>query len=297
MAKPTNIEEELSRRMSIWDALNGRDGKAVTTASLVNELRAFYGGRGVWRDMPTTSPLTPDDKGIAVGILHTQSKYADRMEQDGILYHYPVTRVPGTDHGDIAGLKAAAKFRLPIFVVRKLKPHSSDRIVHLGWVLECHDESKFALIEFSDDAPDPLPTPDTVNDIPFTLTDDIKPPPRSSQPSRPGQSRFKFQALKRYGSRCPFTGIDIVEVLDAAHVVDKAAFGTDDQRNSLLIAAHVHRAWDAGLFGIHPETLVAVDRGDGNTFDKLGMSAQGLQKCEYAPHHDALKWKWDRQSD
>jgi predicted restriction endonuclease len=61
--------------------------------------------------------------------------------------------------------------------------------------------------------------------------------------------------LQRYGARCAVCDVDVVEVLDAAHLCSKRNGGTDDPRNGLVLCATHHRALDAGLFAIDPDDL------------------------------------------
>lgn len=56
---------------------------------LLRELEIYGGAQGIWVDKARTSIVTPE--GVAVGLLHTGSSYADDLADDGVIYHYPQT--------------------------------------------------------------------------------------------------------------------------------------------------------------------------------------------------------------
>ncbi len=116
------IEQEMDRRLGIWNTLrkaspNG-DARSLT-AGIVNESRAFFGGRGIWRDKGVTADLSSDGNGITVGVLHTGSHYADDINDEGGLYHYPRTQNTGADKGDIEATKNCLRYELPLFIVTR----------------------------------------------------------------------------------------------------------------------------------------------------------------------------------
>ena len=69
---------------------------------------------------------------------------------------------------------------------------------------------------------------------------------------------------------------------------------TDDVRNGLLLTANLHRAFDASLWALHPETLRVVTRHRGPSLDDLQISADRLRQDVPPPHRDALDWRYHR---
>ena len=71
--------------------------------------------------------------------------------------------------------------------------------MRLGWVVDFDDENRQFLILFGMRKPEYLsaPTPET----PFTLTGG-KAPRKTTAKARPGQQRFRFQVLAKYGCKC-----------------------------------------------------------------------------------------------
>ena len=75
---------------------------------------------------------------------------------------------------------------------------------------------------------------------------------------RRGQREFRENLLAAYGGRCAITGCDLVEVLEAAHIVPYRGPATNDVQNGLLLRADIHTLFDLGLIAVVPESLEIV---------------------------------------
>jgi len=210
-----------------------------------------------------------------------------------VIYHYPSTeRPPNRDLSEVKSTKAAGELGLPIFVITYPTPNSIKRDVHLGWVEGWDDGSKVFLISFGTESPKTLLTGDRSDEAEFVLTQDAT--EKSIEVvARPGQRRFKFRVLQRYGACCAVCDVKITELLDAAHVLPKSRKGTDDPRNGLVLCALHHRAFDSHLFGIEPDTLAIVFPRNGPTANGLLISRTTLQHLERKPHAKALASAWE----
>lgn len=69
--------------------------------------------------------------------------------------------------------------------------------------------------------------------------------------ARPGQQKFR-QELLSVVERCPITGIDLPNVLQAAHIKPHAYGGPESTDNGLPLRADIHCLFDAGLLNIKP---------------------------------------------
>jgi len=83
------VIRERQRRLSIWAELCKKWGISGLKPRVLNDLRVYRGGHGVYVDKNNTSAASLDSTGITVGILHTGSSYRDDLAEDCILYHYP----------------------------------------------------------------------------------------------------------------------------------------------------------------------------------------------------------------
>lgn len=287
-----SIQQELDRRMALWQSLSGSGAPKKARSQTLRQLGIYGGAQGIWVDKHRTAHLTEEGTGVTVALLHTGKLYADDLAEDGVVYHYPHTfRPSGRDSADIEATKRAGELGLPIFVITCPSPHSANKEVYLGWVEDWDDEAGLFLITFGTDRP-PRSVPREIDDQPFELATKVS-TARREVTARQGQQRFKFLVFRRYGPRCAVCGIGSLEVLDAAHLRPKNKNGSDDPRNGLVLCATHHRAFDAGLFSIHPETLAIHTRPHGPDHEALRITYPDLSHLPKKPHVDALKWAWE----
>jgi hypothetical protein len=180
-----------------------------------------------------------------------------------------------------------------VFVITYPAPNAASRDVRLGWVEDWDDESRTLLIGFGD-RPPIRNTDSPAEEEPFQLVEEVN-RPRREVATRPGQQRFKFRVLKRYGPRCVVCRLDVLELLDAAHLRPKHKHGSDDPRNGLVLCPTHHRSFDLGLFAIEPETLRIDVRETGPAADRLGIAYPSLDHLERKPHPEALRWAWEHR--
>ena len=290
------VQQELEYRRNMWNSILSSGGPERVQARLLRELRIYRGAAGIWYDKPRTSNLTGDGNGVTVSLLHTGRSYADDLFEDGVDYHYPSTNRRGThDSNEIEATKSAGRLRLPVFVITYPSPYSTRRSVHFGWVEGWNDESKIFTVTFDDDPPSQLLHEINDNE-PFKLVE-----PTTGQERRvgrvtvrPGQRRFRFEVGLRYGIRCAVCGIDVQEVLDAAHIRPKNERGSDDPRNGLFLCALHHRALEKYLFTIEPNTLKIHFGTTGMDADTLRVTYSSLGHLPRKPHKEALEWHWNR---
>lgn len=72
--------------------------------------------------------------------------------------------------------------------------------------------------------------------------------------SRPQQSKFRALLVKEGKARCAFTGCQVLDALEAAHIVPKVNEGVDSADNGFLLRADVHKLFDAELISVAPKS-------------------------------------------
>jgi len=290
MAIKDLIIEERARRSEAWAVLLREGGPLAVSPKVLRKLGIYGGAQGIWVDKGRTAGLTSSGAGIAVGILHTGSSYADDLSADGVLYHYPRTgRGEARDRAEIDATKEAGRQKLPIFVITYPSPHAAKRDVRLGWVEDWDDNARAFLISFGDEQPEQQRAPH--EDAGFQLVTGRRTQTREVE-ARKGQPRFKFRVLARYGPRCAVCDLEVGAVLDAAHLCPDSEGGTDDPRNGLVLCAVHHRALDSGLFLVDPDNLVLQMPPSGISPDALRLTRKDLRHLARYPHRDALQWLW-----
>jgi len=219
--------------------------------------------------------------------------YPDELSDTGLIYHYPNTGQSGRDKSEVAATKAAAALKIPIFVITGTSPSSKYRAARIAWVEGWDDSSATFLITFSGDAPQGLLVEDNSDSLPFVLKGNRTRRAKRTVKHRPDQQRFKFQVFQRYGARCPLSGIAVAEMIEAAHLRGDADDGTADPRNGLPLNAALHRAFDAHLFAIDPDTLNVVVRPGGPSLVEMGIVTPHIRDLARKPHPEALRWRYD----
>jgi putative restriction endonuclease len=284
-----SVEAERQRRIDMWQELRAGGGPKGVSPGIIRELGIYGGAQGIWVDRARTARVTEDGNGVTVGLLHTGRLYPDELSEDGVIYHYPSTHRRGEqDLNEVKATKVAKELALPVFVITYPSLGSSKRDVFLGWVEDWDDDYCAFLVAFGDQPPRAL---GDVDGQPFQLEGSAARVTREVRAPL-AQQRFKFKVFQRYGPRCVVCGMDVPELLDAAHIRPRRRRGSDDPRNGLVLCALHHRAFDAGLFAIHPGTLEIHYRGGGPDAARLGIRYRALDHPRRKPHRQALEWLW-----
>ena len=266
------VSSENTRRRSLWDSLIAAGGPNGSAPSLLRELGIYGGAQGIWVDKRITGSMSSDGAGIAVGLLHTGSAYDDDLFEDGVIYHFPVTKRLGRrDTSETAALRNLFELRLPVFVITPTS-NGTRRDVHLGWVVDIDDAPKQCLVEFGDQWR-PISASAASE---FRLEANRE--ERAQIERRLKRSpRFAFDVGKRCGWRCAVCAVNLKPLLDAAHIRGVADRGSDDSRNGIILCKNHHAAFDAGLLNFHPETgTVAICAGI--TAGQLGITVSILER-------------------
>ena len=82
----------------------------------------------------------------------------------------------------------------------------------------------------------------------------------------------------------------------SAHVVPVKNGGPDDPRNSLLLSASHHRAFDAHLWVVKPDTYELIVRPDGPSLERMKFKVRDVAPLLDAgtmPHADALEKRFE----
>lgn len=280
----------------MWEGLIEKGGPNNVSPNLLRELGIYGGAQGIWVDKQTTQLNTAISTGVTVALLHTGEYYSDELSDIGITYHFPKTnRPPSRDLGEIQATKEAHNLSLPVFVISLPYPRAPVRNVKLGWIESWDDETGVFYITFIKEEPNAIlyqPQDKETFSIKEEETDTT-----AVVKTRPEQQRFSFLVFQRYGEQCAVCDIEITALLDAAHLVPKKENGTDDPRNGIVLCVLHHRALDAGLFCIDPNSLHIALKKNGPSAQDLRITKDSIAHLRELPHRDALSWRWERWTD
>jgi putative restriction endonuclease len=285
----SNIEGEIARRFDAWDQLQRSPNWPILTAAEIRDLGLYGGASGVWVDKQKTSALI--EHGVAVGLLHTGKHYDDDVDETGILYHYPTTeRPPSRDANEIQAMKNAKLLGIPIFVIENF--HGGKK-VNLAWMNDFDDNLRICVLTFHGVLPEHNK---------FHISDDSNVGVKLFGEKRTKKVEiekaerdplFKFNILKRFQGKCLITGLDVTEMLDAAHIIPVASGGTEHPQNGLLLSASVHRALDSGLWAINPDTLQIETKNSGPDAKRMKLEVIHLNTFANLLNTDALSFRYE----
>lgn len=75
---------------------------------------------------------------------------------------------------------------------------------------------------------------------------------------RRGQPAFRQSLIEAYESRCAITDCDVVEALEAAHIVQYQGPETNTLANGILLRSDLHTLFDMGLFSIDSSNMTIL---------------------------------------
>lgn len=279
----TTVEQQLAWREAAWSSLLASHPTAVAPASRVRSLGLYNGFRGVWVDKANTaSPSTPS--GIAIGVRHDGSSYADVLSSTGLIYKFPETELPGYDEMEVEATRTAMRLGLPIFVVSGHKD-APTREVRLAYVEACNEEAHEFLLAF---VSEPIVGPRH----PVLASQDSAPEWLATRiAARANERRFAFEVMERYGPGCAVCEINERTLLASAHLRPRFAKGTDDPQNGLVLCANHHLAMDAGLWRVNPDDAHVVAR-SGIDLRRIGVTRSDLSILRAQPSPESLEWLW-----
>lgn len=99
---------------------------------------------------------------------------------------------------------------------------------------------------------------DDSDDVYTPRDEDSRPRIERAIRARRGQQKFRNALCKRYGNRCVMTGCEILDILEAAHIVAYRGENDNDPGNGLLLRADIHTLFDLGLIDIDPTSFKII---------------------------------------
>lgn len=114
---------------------------------------------------------------------------------------------------------------------------------------------------------------------------------------RLGQSTFRQSLIEAYGGQCVVTGCDVVDALEAAHIVPYSDTGSSAVTHGLLMRADIHTLFDRHLLGVNPMSLrVEIsDQLKATSYGELdGVKLLIATDCAASPDKEALKQRWKK---
>lgn len=115
--------------------------------------------------------------------------------------------------------------------------------------------------------------------------------------SRPGQQRFRHGLLE-YIKKCPITGVDLPNVLQAAHIKPHAYGGPESIDNGFPLRADIHCLFDAGLLNIKPTDngrICQIELTDSEVINNYRELYNKFFEVPEITNMDYIRWRYDNR--
>jgi hypothetical protein len=113
---------------------------------------------------------------------------------------------------------------------------------------------------------------------------------------RKQQSKFRKTLITNYKGKCAISRCKIIDILDAAHILDHAKTGINKLPNGILLRTDLHGLFDCGKLLIEPETNIIFIHPDLKNseywiYNKVKIN---FSYTRIKPDKTYLKQKWDK---
>ena len=275
------IPAEIKDRKELWDNLSKNPDGRVPVSELS---RAKL-------PIDQSGSFSPKDSGlgeiISRRILITDTQYKEIIEEGGL--NYKPSKTGKQQQDEIEGIIGAMQYQVPIFVIIGKRDDKEFRKVKIGLVRAYNEMVETFLVDVFDHWPNheelvfKSKDEEETEFDPYSKDTDSK---KALNDIRPGQAKFKFDVIKKYGARCAVCGVDLKEVLEAAHIVPKSEHGVDDSRNGLILCANHHKMFDGNLFAIDTNYKLVFRKGYNK--DNLMINVENLSRLADKPDKRAI---------
>lgn len=110
---------------------------------------------------------------------------------------------------------------------------------------------------------------------------------------RRGQAGFRKRLLNAYRSACAISGCEVVDILEAAHIIPYSLSGDNSVGNGLLLRSDLHTLFDLGQLAIEPKsrTVRLAEELIGTEYERYHglLLSNGLG---VKPSIESLEWRW-----
>lgn len=113
----------------------------------------------------------------------------------------------------------------------------------------------------------------------------------SQRNARPLQAQFR-RSLLEVAERCFITGVDMKEVVEAAHIKPHKYGGGESVQNGLLLRADIHKLYDTGHLSIAPDGEIVLSERAKNNYRYL------IGKVASIPNYvdrEMLRWRHENR--
>lgn len=145
----------------------------------------------------------------------------------------------------------------------------------------------------ADDAEPPVNTTENQSLTPyFPILSDSRQAVMRQIRVRRGQRTFRQALRARYGNQCMITGCQLLDIIEAAHILPYRGDADNHPENGLLLRADLHTLFDLDLVGIEPESLKVQFHPATLTAGYGVWNGKTLLWSNARPSQAALEFRW-----
>lgn len=111
--------------------------------------------------------------------------------------------------------------------------------------------------------------------------------------ARRGQHAFRSRLIERYGARCMASGCELLDVVEAAHLLPYRGPRDNHVENGVLLHCDLHTLFDLDLLGIEPDTLRIHVHPTLRGTEYRQLSDRVLLSSTSTPSRKALQYRWE----
>lgn len=251
-----NLELDQALRVALFDHIGRLAGVGDGTVSAreLNQGLFFRGQRvPIWNQQyGIFKPALLGRDGAALTIQTSfDSPYDDRLDEaDRLVYRY---RGEDRSHYQNRALRRAFEAHRPLLYLIAVQP-GLYRPIFPCWITD--DDPDHLAVYLVADEPASLAAPDPEAErwpLKRYITREVK--------QRLHQDRFRYLVMRAYRSQCSMCRLRHTNLLDAAHILpDRDMRGLPEVPNGLSLCKIHHTAFDVGILGIDPDTVVHLRR-------------------------------------
>jgi putative restriction endonuclease len=273
----STIEHDQQRALSWFQTNAGKDDVPYTPK--FDGLQIVSPAQGIYK--PATSDYVLSVKETLKGSYPDQKPV---YSSDGSWFYYAYHQQGDNSKSDRDGLSVNRALmknindNVPVGVARQTQQkgrtgakYKIDVALPVGWV-----EGFFILVGASPagEIPDQIDSPEEIYRFilkenqaeivknegffdPSSVVDERKKAFRAVV-QRQGQPAFRKNVLRAYESKCPITGCDVKEALEAAHISPYMGVATNSVQNGLPLRGDIHTLWDLGLICVNTSNMTIV---------------------------------------
>jgi hypothetical protein len=160
-----------------------------------------------------------------------------------------------SDHFTNRALLKCMDDRVPVGVLVQVRPKPASRykVLGLGLVTDFNG-TRFRIEQYEHSTEVSVSATVASTDFDANSDQDARKRELRAIAIRRGQPAFRRELIEAYGGRCAISNCDVLDVLEAAHIIPFKGAHTNHVQNGILLRADLHTLFDLNLLCVDAQT-------------------------------------------